>query len=41
MIVTFVVVSFPALSVTVIVTLCGCTLVLSGKLGTDVTPSLN
>ena len=41
MIVTFVVVSFPALSVTVIVTLCACTSVPSGRLGTCVTPFLN
>ena len=40
-IVTFVVASFPALSVTVIVTLCACTSVPSGKLGTCVTPVLN
>ena len=41
MIVTFIVVSFPALSTTVIVTLCGSTSVPSGKFGTDVVPSLN
>ena len=41
MIVTCVLVLFPALSTTVIVTLCGCTFVPSGKLGTCVTPSLN
>ena len=41
MIITFVVVSFPALSTTVIVTLWGSTYVPSGKLGTCVTPSLN
>ena len=41
MIVTFVVVSFPALSTTVIFTLWGCTSFPSGKLGTDVTPGLN
>ena len=40
-IVTFVVASFPALSTTVIVTLWGCSLVPSGKLGTPVTPALN
>ena len=41
MIVTFVVVSFPALSTTVIVTLWDRTSVPTGKLGTWVTPVLN
>ena len=41
MIVTFVIVSFPALSTTVIVTLCGSTSIPSDKLGTDVIPALN
>ena len=41
MIVTDVLVSFPALSSTSIVILCGCTSVPSGKLGTFVTPVLN
>ena len=41
MIVTFIGVLFPALSSTSIVTLCGCTSVPSGKLGTCVTPVLN
>ena len=40
-IVTFVVVSLPALSATVIVTLCGSTSVPSDNFGTDVTPVLN
>ena len=41
MIVTCVLVLFPALSSTSIVILCGCTSVPSGKLGTFVTPVLN
>ena len=41
MIVTGVLVLFPALSSTSIVILCGCTSVPSGKLGTFVTPVLN
>ena len=41
MIVTCVLVLFPALSSTSIVILCGCTSVPSGKLGTWVTPVLN
>ena len=41
MIVPFIVVSLPALSTTVIVTLCGSTSVPFGRLGTDVTPALN
>ena len=41
MIVTFVVVSFPALSTTVIFTLWDSTSVPSDNFGTDVTPSLN
>ena len=41
MIVTGVLVLFPALSSTSIVILCGCTSVPSGKLGTCVTPALN